>query len=71
MQHLGIENILTNVLFCFHSWSATQVIGEPDVYPEYGNIAGAWSSNGFVSEWIEVNVYHLLRAGWIQSLAYL
>ena len=67
---LRFENKLKDVFICFGSWSAKQVIGEPNVYPTYGDHAGAWASKGFVSEWIEVNVYHLC-ADLTIALAYL
>ena len=42
----------------FNSWSANQVIGEPNVYPRYGDLTGTWASAGFVAEWIEVNSWN-------------
>jgi hypothetical protein len=38
------------------SWSAQQVLGPPDVFPAYGDLAKAWASRGADDrdEWIEV-----------------
>ena len=47
----------------FNSWSANQVIGEPNVYPRYGDLTGTWASAGFVAEWIEVNSW---KHNWIE-----
>lgn len=36
-------------------WAANQVIGPPQVYPQYGDIEGAWASENTNSiEYIEV-----------------
>ena len=52
---------MRNVLYS--SWPASQVVGEPDVYPQYGDIAGSWaqdlSSASWPSEYIEVNYLNL------------
>merc|ERR1711868_87781 len=42
-----------------NSWGAIQVIGEPNVYPRYGDIQGAWahrSASSGPGEFIEVRV---------------
>lgn len=31
---------------CYVSYSANQILGKPNVYPRYGNIAGTWTQNG-------------------------
>ena len=37
------------------SWSAAKVIGAPQVYPRYGDIAGTWAQkNKDANEYIEV-----------------
>ena len=45
-------------IFFNSSWPASQVVGEPDVYPLYGDIAGSWaqdlSSASWPNEYIEV-----------------
>lgn len=40
----------------FFSWSADQILGPPKVYPEYGDLHGAWASEECnLREFIEVN----------------
>ena len=40
----------------FFSWSADQILGPPKVYPEYGDLHGAWASEECnLQEFIEVN----------------
>ena len=37
------------------SWSAEQILGAPQVYPQYGDIAGAWAQKSLSNaEYIEV-----------------
>ena len=39
------------------SWSAKQVIGAPQVYPQYGDITGSWAQgNKDANEYIEVRI---------------
>lgn len=42
-------------LYALFSWGANQVIGEPKVYPNYGDLNGAWASQRYNgTEFIEV-----------------
>ena len=46
-----------NINNLFFRWDADQVLGEPNVYPDYGDIKGAWahmSPNDCSNERIEV-----------------
>ncbi|KNC51338.1 ankyrin [Thecamonas trahens ATCC 50062] len=49
------------------NWAATNVIGAPRVYPQYGDIAGAWAQpyNSQNIEWIDVSIEREL---WITSI---
>lgn len=49
-------SLLIDPALYFPSWSADQIVGEADIYPQYGDIQGGWETVGFDSEWIEVSV---------------
>ena len=42
--------------FCCHfRWSANQIIGQPDVFPNYGDNESAWATEDIYSKgWIHV-----------------
>lgn len=48
---------LTIYYYCLHRWSANQVIGEPKVYPRYGDIQGSWAPRNCTQEYLEVERY--------------
>ena len=53
-------------LVLFSSWSANQVVGPPKVYPQYGDIHGAWAPKTIDShQYLEVSVQTVILTGHI------
>ena len=44
-------------------WSASEVVGEPDIYPSYGDIAGSWTTGSDGFEWLELRFATAVEVG--------
>ena len=45
-------------MYC--SWSANQILGQPKVYPQYGDLSGVWAQGDKgQDEYIEVSCYKM------------
>ncbi|XP_061181819.1 uncharacterized protein LOC133190296 [Saccostrea echinata] len=60
-------------------WSANQILGCPKVYPEYGDLQGAWASGDFGIQFVEIgfqekvipssiNIYETYHAGGVTKI---
>lgn len=63
IQYIWVSNNNgCNDAFAVIRWSANQVIGEPKVYPRYGDIQGSWASRSCTAnEFLEVRYMYNTR----------
>jgi hypothetical protein len=49
-------------------WSAVEVVGEPDIYPSYGDISGSWtvSASSTSIEWLELQFALPVQVGSVE-----
>ena len=53
---------MTSIYTC--RWSAAKALGSPTVYPNYGDIQGAWASGNITNhEFIEVSLSVMVQVG--------